>query len=282
MIQWRKLGESQWPKRNGSKHGYTVTEATSHVIAGLTNGITYEVQADTFNQNSSADEDCDDGGVLSNHPVNTKGTPRADAAGPGPQADPAGRASAEPRHSILSHVAQAALNDTLAAAERGPGRFPIAPGVPDGAPAGAELWGAGGYRGLSQEAGGLSWDGGLSGVRLGMETEPRPRLRLGLSAGLWQGSFDWTETLAARRTGGRYEVALTAVQPYAHWTSADGRMRLWGAAGYGSGEVEAEEDGAGARKSDFGAAFAGLGAGRNLLGGSALIPGGETRLRAKG
>ena len=152
------------------------------------------------------------------------------------------------------------------------------------ASSGPGLWGAGSYRRLSEDAGSLFWDGDLSGVRLGMEMQPRPQLRLGLSTGHWQGAFDWTETLPATRAEGRYDVGMTAVHPYARWASADGRMRLWGSAGYGSGEVETEEygSGAGVDKSDIGIASAAWGAGRDLRRSAAVIPGGETVLRAKG
>ena len=140
------------------------------------------------------------------------------------------------------------------------------------------LWGSGDYRSFS--GGGsrtVSYDGDVTSGHLGIDARLGGNLLAGMSATQAQGSVDHTYSDALK---GELTATLTSVNPYMGWQPPGG-MSLWAAAGYGTGEVEIEDEN-GTEASDLTQQMFAAGANGPLVSSDQLIEGGTTRLTLKG
>ena len=104
---------------------------------------------------------------------------------------------------------------------------------------GVVAWGSGDWRRLSRDEDALDWSGDAFSAHLGADAALRPDLRAGLAASWFSSDVDYTDR---DRSGdaavkGSHESRMTSLTPYLGWDAGDG-ARLWGAAGYGWGEIE--------------------------------------------
>ena len=200
---------------------------------------------------------------------------RIEAAGAGP----AGRSGLS---GALESVARAAVDG-----RPGGPSFALPLGAAgDGGPRGAgglAVWGGGDYRRLSgPEKSAVEWDGGLAALHLGADMRIRRGLLAGMAVSRSRGSFDYTDRTDPAAVGGAYRSRMTAVHPYAGWTSP-ASASLWAAVGYGRGKIEIEDDADGRASSRARMKTAAFGAGGDLLPdrGAPGAPG-ATVLRLKG
>ena len=158
--------------------------------------------------------------------------------------------------------------------------LPLGSGEDGGLPP-LSVWGRGERVAVAGSEDTVSWDGGLWGAHLGADLRLRPDLLAGVAVSYSLGELDAEHTGPTRTMTSTYETDLTAVQPYVAWLGADGSS-LWASAGYGWGEVQLEELGRAARRTDLTFASTAVG-GRGVLGSDAeWIAGGVTRLAIKG
>ena len=131
--------------------------------------------------------------------------------------------------------------------------------------AGAVMWGGGSRRSLSLDKESLDWSGDLFSAHVGVDAPLGEGLRGGLALSWFEGEIDYTDRSGDEAVAGAHESRLTAVHPYAGWSGADG-SRLWGALGYGEGEVEIADaevrERFGVQKGD--SAFVGVAAGGSV------------------
>ena len=131
--------------------------------------------------------------------------------------------------------------------------------------AGAVMWGGGSRRSLSLDKESLDWSGDLFSAHVGVDAPLGEGLRGGLAMSWFEGEIDYTDRSGDEAVAGVHESRLTAVHPYAGWTGADG-SRLWGALGYGEGEIEIADaevrERFGVQKGD--SAFVGVAAGGSV------------------
>ena len=104
---------------------------------------------------------------------------------------------------------------------------------------GVVAWGSGDWRRLSRDEDALDWSGDAFSTHVGADAALRPDLRAGLAASWFSSDVDYTYT---DRSGdaavkGSHESRMTSLTPYLGWDAGAG-ARLWGAAGYGWGEIE--------------------------------------------
>ena len=99
------------------------------------------------------------------------------------------------------------------------------------------MWGSGSRRSLSLDKGSLDWSGDLFAAHVGVDAPLGEGLRGGLAASWIEGEIAYTDRSGDEAVTGVHESRLAAVHPYAGWTGADG-SRLWGALGFGEGEIE--------------------------------------------
>ena len=113
------------------------------------------------------------------------------------------------------HISSGSSQDR---AQEGRGRFSI--------------WGRGGYSGFDDDEDGVSTDGDVTSVSLGMDFADR-RLLAGIAFSHTQGdgafSYNGVE--------GKTESTLTSIHPYLY-VRLDERVSVWGAAGFGSGSLK--------------------------------------------
>ncbi len=131
--------------------------------------------------------------------------------------------------------------------------------------AGAVMWGGGSRRSLSLDKESLDWSGDLFSAHVGVDAPLGEGLRGGLALSWFEGEIDYTDRSGDAAVTGAHESRLTAVHPYAGWSGADG-SRLWGALGYGAGEIEIADaevrERFGVQKGD--SAFVGVAAGGSV------------------
>ena len=103
------------------------------------------------------------------------------------------------------------------------------------------VWGAGDRRGLSREVSALKWSGDLFAAHLGADAELGAGVRGGVGVSWFESRVDYVD-----RGGedgpveGVHRTRMASVQPYVGWLLEEG-ARLWGSVGYGTGEVEIED-----------------------------------------
>ena len=138
------------------------------------------------------------------------------------------------------------------------------------------FWGSGDYRSIS---GGspqsVDYDGSVLGANLGIDTRIGADMLAGVSLAQTSGTVDYT----AFSVSGELTTSVTSVNPYLGWQMPGG-MNLWAMAGYGTGDVEIEDQSAAAQSSDLTQQMFAVGASGPLL--SSDDASGGTSLRLKG
>ena len=101
----------------------------------------------------------------------------------------------------------------------------------------AVAWGSGDWRRLSRDEDTLDWSGDAFSAHVGVDAASRSDLRGGLAASWFSSEIDYTDRSGDAAVKGSHESRMTSLTPYLGWAAGDG-TRLWGAAGYGWGEIE--------------------------------------------
>ena len=101
----------------------------------------------------------------------------------------------------------------------------------------AVVWGGGSRQSLSLDKAVLDWSGDLFSAHMGFDGPLGENLRGGLAVSRFEGSIEYTDRSGEAAVAGVHESRMTAAHPYAGW-SGPGGSRLWGALGYGAGEIE--------------------------------------------
>ena len=139
------------------------------------------------------------------------------------------------------------------------------------------LWGSGDYRSFSGgNAATVDYDGTMVSANLGIDGKLGADTLAGVAIAQAQGSVDYTDSSAAT---GEVTTSLTSINPYLGWQTAGG-MSVWAAAGFGTGEVEIDDESADAQASDLTQQMFAVGASGPLL--SSDDASGGTSLRLKG
>ena len=140
------------------------------------------------------------------------------------------------------------------------------------------LWGSGDYRSIS---GGspqsVGYDGSVLSANLGIDTKMGADMLAGVSVSQAQGTVDYT----ASSTSGELTTSVTSVNPYVGWQMAEG-LNLWAMAGFGSGEVEIDDESADAQTGDLTQRTVAAGVNGTLMSSDEMFEGGTTNLRLKG
>ncbi len=104
------------------------------------------------------------------------------------------------------------------------------------------LWGGGSYRSFEGSGGeDVDFDGDLFSAYLGLDTQPRDDLLIGLTLSWSQGNLDYQRSELERK--GDYKLDLTSVNPYVGWEVLAGKLDLWATASYGWGDLKINDDG---------------------------------------
>ena len=140
------------------------------------------------------------------------------------------------------------------------------------------FWGSGDYRSIS---GGspqsVDYDGSVVSASLGIDTRIGVDMLAGVSLAQTSGTVDYT----ASNASGELTTSLTSINPYLGWQMPGG-MNLWAMAGFGSGEVEIDDESAGTQASDLTQRMVAAGVSGTLMSSDQMIAGGTTNLRLKG
>ena len=140
------------------------------------------------------------------------------------------------------------------------------------------FWGSGDYRSIS---GGnpqsVDYDGNVTSANLGIDTRLGADMLAGLAVSHARGTVDYT----ASNASGELTTSLTSVNPYVGWQMAGG-MNLWATGGYGSGEVEVDDESADAQARDLTQRMVAAGVKWPLVSSDEMIAGGTTNLNLKG
>ena len=140
------------------------------------------------------------------------------------------------------------------------------------------FWGSGDYRSIS---GGspqsVDYDGSVTSANLGIDTQLGADTLAGVALAQTQGTVNYT----ASNASGELTTSLTSVNPYVGWQMAGG-MNLWGVAGYGTGEVEMDDESAGTPVRDLSQRMVAAGVSGPLMSSDKMIGGGTTTLNVKG
>ena len=122
------------------------------------------------------------------------------------------------------------------------------------------FWGRAAYSGFDGKEGDLSLDGEVVTGLLGMDyARQRWLLGLAVSRSGGTGSYNGSDS-----GDGKIEASLTAGVPYGAWQATDW-LKLWGALGYGRGEMTLKPDGVAQLKADLNWTMAAVGARAALL-----------------
>ena len=122
------------------------------------------------------------------------------------------------------------------------------------------FWGRAAYSGFDGKEGDLSLDGEVVTGLLGMDyARQRWMLGLAVSRSGGTGSYNGSDS-----GDGKIEASLTAGVPYGAWQATDW-LKLWGALGYGRGEMTLKPDGVAQLKADLNWTMAAVGARAALL-----------------
>ena len=104
------------------------------------------------------------------------------------------------------------------------------------------VWGAGDRRSLSRDVPSLKWSGDLSAFHLGADADFGPGVTGGLGVSWFESRMDYVDrTPEDGPVEGVHRSRMASVQPYVGWSSSQG-TRLWASLGYGSGEIEIEDE----------------------------------------
>ena len=140
------------------------------------------------------------------------------------------------------------------------------------------FWGSGDYRTIS---GGspqvVGYDGNVVSANLGIDTRLGDDMLAGFAVSQAQGTVDYT----ASSNSGELTTSLTSVNPYVGWQMPGG-LNLWAMAGFGTGEVELDDEAADAQASDLTQRTFAAGVNGTLMSSDEMFEGGTTNLRLKG
>ena len=141
------------------------------------------------------------------------------------------------------------------------------------------VWGAGDRRHLSRDEPWLGWSGDLSAFHLGADAAFGPGLTGGLGVSWFESRMDYVDRSDDEPVEGVHRSRMASVQPYLGWSSGEG-SRLWASLGYGSGEIEIEDE---ALLERYGRQRSGSRLLAAAAGGAVrLTPAGATRVELKG
>ena len=102
------------------------------------------------------------------------------------------------------------------------------------------VWGAGDRRHLSRDEPWLGWSGDLSAFHLGADAALGSGVIGGLGVSWFESRMDYVDRSEDEPIEGVHRSRMASVQPYVGWSSSQG-ARLWASLGYGSGEIEIED-----------------------------------------
>ena len=140
------------------------------------------------------------------------------------------------------------------------------------------LWGSGDYRSISGgDPQSVGYDGSVTSANLGIDTRLGADMLAGVAVSQARGTVDYT----ASNASGELTTSLTSFNPYVG-RQMTGGMNLWAMAGYGTGEVELDDESADAQSSDLTQRMAAAGASGPLVSSDEMIAGGTTNLNLKG
>ena len=125
------------------------------------------------------------------------------------------------------------------------------------------FWGAAAHSGFDGKEDSLSLDGQVTTGLLGIDYA-RSRWLLGLGISHSGGKGNYSDSDPGSGDKGEIETSLTAVLPYGAWQVSD-RVKLWGALGYGVGQMRLEPDSQKGIKADINWSMAAVGARAALL-----------------
>ena len=144
----------------------------------------------------------------------------------------------------------------------------------DGKPAAGalSLWGSSNFINLGSDNDGLDWDGQVTSINVGVDRLVGEDMLAGFALSSNQSSFEYD-------TEGEYNYSSTLIHPYIGWFPEED-LKLWASVGFGSGEIEIDDDG----KHSTGITQLSLSGGfsRWLLNSTELLSGGATTLNLKG
>ena len=141
------------------------------------------------------------------------------------------------------------------------------------------VWGAGDRRHLSRDEPWLGWSGDLSAFHLGADAVLGSGLTGGLGVSWFESRMDYVDRSDDEPVEGVHRSRMASVQPYVGWSSGEG-ARLWASLGYGSGEIEIEDE---ALMERYGRQRSGSTLLAAAAGGAVrLTPAGATRVELKG
>ena len=127
------------------------------------------------------------------------------------------------------------------------------------------FWGAAAHSGFDGKEDSLSLDGQVTTGLLGIDyARSRWLLGLGISHSAGKGNYSDSNTGSGSSSKGEIETSLTAALPYGAWQVSD-RVKLWGAVGYGMGQMRLEPDSQKEIKADINWSMAAVGARAALL-----------------
>ena len=100
----------------------------------------------------------------------------------------------------------------------------------------AAAWGSGERRRLSLDKEALDWSGDLFAAHAGVDAPLGGGLRGGLAASWFESAIKYVDRSGEAAIAGVHDSRMAAAHPYLGWSGPDG-SRLWGALGYGEGEI---------------------------------------------
>ena len=103
------------------------------------------------------------------------------------------------------------------------------------------VWGAGERRSLSREEPSLSWSGELFAAHVGADLGLGTGLLGGVGVSWFESEMEYVDRSAEEGVEGVHRSRMASVQPYVGWSWEEG-SRVWGSVGYGSGEVEMDDE----------------------------------------
>ena len=139
------------------------------------------------------------------------------------------------------------------------------------------LWGSSNFINLGSDKDELDWDGQVTSINVGVDKLVGKEMLAGFALSSNQSSFDYDD--AVNDAEGEYNYSNTILHPYIGWFPGEG-LKLWASVGFGSGEIEINDDGK--HTTDTSQQSLSGGFSRWLLNSTELLSGGATTLNLKG
>jgi len=123
--------------------------------------------------------------------------------------------------------------------------MPLAADDGGGGFGGGAFWGGGEYRSIGGKGNGVKWDGTITGARLGFDTRLGDSALAGLMVhyGDAEIEHEYDDPASGNRIKGDWLLEMTTINPYLGWQR--GALEGWALVGFGDGELEVDETGAG-------------------------------------